>query len=172
MTGTLTRVNSLEYDCWPRFCHQLCVRHIYLASFSFGEERIGLTCCHGIISSYCIQKWVLRIFNLTKATTKRTTLSHPLAWLNRKSCHEIPLTFNSRKSLVLSQNLEFNHLLESLGSYLQLWYFEFPQFALGFRLKPQISQVSLFCPETGILATPSTFRDHYAWIISRIEAYG
>jgi hypothetical protein len=169
--GTLTRVNSLEYVCWACFATNYTYA-IYIGNIFLLLRTYRTTCCHGIISSYCIQKWVLRIFNLTKATTKRTTLSHPLAWLNRKSCHEIPLTFNSRKSLVLSQNLEFNHLLESLGSYLQLWYFEFPQFALGFRLKPQISQVSLFCPETGILATPSTFRDHYAWIISRIEAYG
>jgi hypothetical protein len=48
--------------------------------------------------------------------------------------------------------MEFDHLLESFGRPLPLWYFEFPQFSFGIRLKPQISQVSSFCIETGILA--------------------
>jgi hypothetical protein len=85
-----------------------------------------------------------------KATTKRYPLSHPLTQLNQKSCSKIPSTYDSNKSPVLIQNLEFNHLLESLGSPLPLWYFEFPQFSLGFRLKPQVSHVSSFCSETRI----------------------
>jgi hypothetical protein len=77
-----------------------------------------------------------------KATTKRNTLSHPLTRLNQKSCPKIPSNYDSHKSPVLILNLEFNHLLEILESYLPLWYFEFPQFSHRFRLKPQISQVA------------------------------
>jgi hypothetical protein len=123
--GTLTCINSLEYVCWARF---------------------ATACHHGIISSYCIQKWVLRILTQRKATTKRTTLSHPLTRLNRKSCPKIPSTSDSHKSPILIRNLEFKHLLKSIGSPLPFGYFEFPPFSLGIGLKPQISQVSSFCP--------------------------
>jgi hypothetical protein len=68
----------------------------------------------------------------------------------------------SHKSLILSQNLEFNHLWKSLESPQHLWYFEFPQSLFRIRLKSQISRVSPFFPETGISATPLSFRDHYS----------
>jgi hypothetical protein len=104
----------------------------------------------------------LRIFNSAKMTAKRITLNRSLNRLNLKTGQKLLSSSDSHKSLVLSQTLEFNHLSESLGSSLPVWYFEFPQFSLGIRIKYQISHVSSFCPETEISATPSTFRDHYS----------
>jgi hypothetical protein len=147
-------------------CHRLYVCWLSLATFfPFWWGHIGLACCHGIIYSYCIKKSNLRTTSSMKISTKSTTLSRLLNRLNLKTCQKLPPTFSHHKFLVLSQNLKFNHLSKSLGSPLPLWYFEFTQFSLGFRLKPQLSQVSSICTETGISATPSTFRDHYSWTV-------
>jgi hypothetical protein len=158
---TLTTVMST-------FCHRLYANYIW-QPFFFWWGRIGSTCCHDIIYSYCIKKWNLRTINSMKITAKRTILNRSLNWLNLKTSQKLPSTSDSHKSLILSQNLEFNHLSESLESPLPLWYFEFPHFSHGIRLKPQIIQASSICPETEISATPTTFRDHYYWTICRMR---
>jgi hypothetical protein len=168
LCSTLTYVNSLEYVCWASFATEY-THAIYIWQPFLLVRTYKTTYCHGIISSYCIQKWVLRIFNSMKSYNQKTTLCHPLIWLNRKSCSKIPSISDSHKSPLLSRNLEFNHLLESLGSPLPVWYFELTQFSLGCRLKFQFSQTSPFCPENGISAAPSTFRDHYSWTVRNIR---
>jgi hypothetical protein len=64
------------------------------------------------------------MFNsMTKVMAKRNTLSHLLPQLNlKKSCLKLSSPSSSNKFLLLIKNLEFDHLLESLGSPLALWY--------------------------------------------------
>ena len=87
------------------------------------------------------------MFNsLTKVMAKRNTLSHLLPQLNlKKSCLKLSSPSSSNKFLLLIKNLEFEHLLESLGSPLPVYYLEYPQSPLGKVVNQLISQITQFC---------------------------
>jgi hypothetical protein len=106
--------SSIPGWLWILGCYRLCIRHQYLAAFSFGEERIGLTCW---MASY------IHITSRSKSSKpKETEKSSP----DRSHILIILPTLPLHSFFVRYQNSEFPSSLESLWNLLLPWYSEFP----------------------------------------------
>jgi hypothetical protein len=77
-TGTLTRIDLLEYVCWARFATDYTYA-IYIGNLFLLVMTYRTACYYVIISTYCLWKWVLRIFNSMKSYDQK---KHPKSSIN------------------------------------------------------------------------------------------
>jgi hypothetical protein len=141
------------------FCHQLHVRHSYLAPFFFLRGTYRARMLHGIIHSYCIKNLILK----TKINLKIN--------FNLKSYLENSSQFNPSWSLRPVLKFWVSTLFRKLMEFPTTSIFRVPSDLASIKLKFRSQQMTSFGSNQKFQQPPASFRDHNSWNVSLIVVH-